>query len=82
MDDMDDECERRKEGGTVIGKKKICGLKFADDAALVSDTVERLQGMLKGMKRYAYNNKMEVSTTKTKVMVCRNGRRLRIEEKW
>ena len=40
LDDMDEGWERRKVGGTVIGKTKIYGLKFADDIVLVADTEE------------------------------------------
>ena len=82
IEDLDDSWDKRKDGGTVIGKEKIYALKFADDVAIISDTIEGLQNMFKELERYATRNKMEVNTSKTKVMVCRKGGGLRKEEKW
>ena len=82
IEDLDDRWERYKEGGTVIGRKKIYGLKFADDVAMVADTVEGLQWMLNDLERYAEENRMEVNVKKTKIMVCRNGGALMQGERW
>ena len=51
IDDLDDRWEKINEGGTVIGKKKIFGLKFADDVAMVADAAEGLQKMLDDLQR-------------------------------
>ena len=38
--------------------------------------------MLEDFERYAKENGMEVNTKKTKVIVCRNGGKLRKEDRW
>ena len=65
-----------------LSEKKIYGLKFADDVAMVADTAEGLQKMLEDLERYAKENGMEVNTKQTKVIVCRNGGKLRKEDRW
>lgn len=43
LNDLEKEWERKKEGGTLIGKTKIYALKFADDVAMVADDTEGLK---------------------------------------
>ena len=82
LEDFDEGWEKRKQGGIVIGSTKIYGLKFADDVAMVPDSVEGLQGMLRELDRFTEKNGMEVNTKKTKVMICRKGGRRGKEERW
>lgn len=82
IDNIDESWEKSNEGGTVIGGKKIFCLKFADDIAIVSDTKEGLQAMFKDLEKYTERNKMVINVGKTKVMVFRNGGRLKKEEQW
>ena len=49
---------------------------------MVADTAKGLQKVLDDLERYAKENGMEVNTQKTKVMVYRNGGKLRKEDKW
>lgn len=50
-------------------------IKFADDVALVSDAVEGLQSILRGLEKYCDRNRMIVNTNKTKVLIFKNGGR-------
>ncbi|KAK0072463.1 hypothetical protein PV325_011330, partial [Microctonus aethiopoides] len=51
-DDMEEEWERKGEGGTVIGKQKIKVLKYADDIAVVAESAEQLKKMLETLEKY------------------------------
>ena len=56
-------------------------LLFADDIALISDTMKGLQSQLKILEKFCEMYKMIVNVVKTKVMVFRLGGRLRANEK-
>lgn len=49
LDDIDEEWKRRKEGGVTIGNRKIFGLKFADDIAMVAGSAVGMREMLKAL---------------------------------
>lgn len=82
LDDLGEMWETREEGGTVIGRKKIYMWKFSDDVEIIADTPAGLQEMLKGLEKYCKKNEMIVITKKPKVMVFRNGGKLRRDERW
>ncbi|KAI4475723.1 hypothetical protein M0802_015052 [Mischocyttarus mexicanus] len=82
VDDLEDMWERRNEGGVVIGKEKIFAIKYADDVAAIAETAEGLRSVLKDLERWADGNRMEVNARKTKVMVFRNGGRVKDVGKW
>lgn len=86
IDDIDDRWERKGEGGTVVGKKKIYCLKYADDIVMVAGDIVMvaggLQSMLDTAERYFKRNKLEINVNKTKIMVFRGGGRRKRGEKW
>ena len=57
-------------------------LLFADDIALISDTIVGLQKQLNLLFKYCLDSKLVVNISKTKVMVFRNGGILSKHEKW
>ena len=57
-------------------------LMYADDMVLLAETAEGLQKMLDTLVRYTDKWNLTVNTNKTKVMVFRNGGKLREEDKW
>lgn len=80
IDDVEEEWERRNEGGTDIDKANIFCLKFADDIAAVADSREGLQYMIK--EKYSRVNELEVNASKTKVMIFRNGGKRGKGDRW
>ena len=81
LDDMDEEWERKKMGGTVI-RTKIYALKYADDIAMVAESAEELGEMLKSLEKYVEKAKIEVNVKKTKIMIFRKRGRLKKGEGW
>lgn len=57
-------------------------LLFADDIALMSESVVGLQKQIRILENFCKEYKMIVNVGKTKVMVFRKGGRLRQREKW
>jgi hypothetical protein len=57
-------------------------LMYADDLAMINDTVGRLQAELNTLSTFCRNYGLRVNNTKTKIMVFRNGGTLRQNEKW
>lgn len=72
IDDLDEEFEKKKQGGTWMGGTRFTVLKYADDIALLAEEPGELRKMLKTLEKYAGKNKLEVNVQKTKVMVCKN----------
>ena len=62
------------EWGSVIGKKKIFAMKFADDVVLLADEAEDLRSMLTRLEKYVNRNKLTVNINKTKILIFRKGR--------
>ena len=61
---------------------EILILLFADDVALCSETVCRLQRQLNILSKYCDESKLKVNSQKTKIMVFKNGGRLSRNERW
>uniref|UniRef100_A0A0C9R7V2 LIN1_0 protein n=1 Tax=Fopius arisanus TaxID=64838 RepID=A0A0C9R7V2_9HYME len=83
INDLEELLRRKGVGGSAIGHKrgsKVYAKLYADDAALVAEEGKDLQRMLKTTEIWSDENKMELSTEKTKIMVFRNGGRRRKEE--
>ena len=55
---------------------------FADDIALISDTIQSLKRQLKILEKFCEMYKMIVNVIKTKIMVFRLGGRLHANEKF
>ena len=64
IDDIEDEWEKKNEGGIVLGKKKIFVLKFANDLTLVADYPEGLKEMLKTLEGYVTKHRLEMNVKK------------------
>jgi hypothetical protein len=61
---------------------QIFTLLFADDVALISDTVNGLQKQLGILSNYCTEWQLSVNTQKTKIVVFKNGGRLSRHERW
>ena len=57
-------------------------LLFADNVALLSDTVIGLQRQLNLLLDFCKEKKLRVNIPKTKILVCKNGPTLARNEKW
>ena len=57
-------------------------LMYADDTIIFSETVDGLQTMLNSLFNYCSKWNLTVNINKTKVVVFRNGGKLRNDEKW
>ena len=55
---------------------------YADDTVLIAESVESLQEMLNTLYRYTKEWNLTVNVQKTKIVVFRNGKYVRDEEKW
>ena len=55
---------------------------YADDTVLLAETPENLQCILNSLYNYCQEWNLTVNTDKTKIMVFRNGGRLKDNEKW
>ena len=55
---------------------------YADDMVLLSETPDDLQNMLDSLANYTKKWDLTVNTSKTKVMIFRNGGRVRENETW
>jgi len=55
---------------------------FADDVALITDTVCGLQRQLNALRIFCKDNRLNVNTKKTKIVIFRNGGRPSSKEKW
>ena len=75
------------ENSNICGKQlfpdisEIVLLLFADDIALMADSIRGLQRQISIMEKFCDTYKMVVNTVKTKVMVFRRGGRLRKNKK-
>lgn len=61
---------------------EILHLLFADDIALISDNIKGFQQPLETLSKFCNDFKMIVNVIKTKIMVFRQGGRVRQREKW
>uniref|UniRef100_T1JDB4 Reverse transcriptase domain-containing protein n=1 Tax=Strigamia maritima TaxID=126957 RepID=T1JDB4_STRMM len=82
IEDLEERWERLNIGGTGIRLHKIFCLKFADDIAVIAETREGLQEMINGLERYITQNRLEINTQKSQIMVFRRGGRLSKSECW
>uniref|UniRef100_T1ITH0 Reverse transcriptase domain-containing protein n=1 Tax=Strigamia maritima TaxID=126957 RepID=T1ITH0_STRMM len=69
-------------GETSLGKWKLYCLKFADDVAMLAESVDGLQAMITDLERYVVDSKLIVNIVKSKVVVFRRGGRWAKEECW
>ena len=68
--------------GSIAFSSEIFLLLFADDVALISDSVIGLQRQLSLLYDIFKDRKINVSVPKTKVVVCKNGSVLARNEHW
>lgn len=65
-----------------FGELSLFLLMYADDLVLLAESANELQNMLNSLSIYANSWKLTVNTAKTKIVVFRNGGRLRNNEEW
>ena len=74
--------QRRGFDAPKLGNQVVNTLLFADDLILMSTSPEGLQRQLNRLAQYADYWMLQVNTSKTQVIVFRNGGRLAAKEKW
>lgn len=71
MADIEEELKKRN-GGVKVGNEKVWTIEYADDIVLIAEEEEGLRDMIRGVKKYLAEKKLELSVGKSKVMVFRN----------
>lgn len=82
MNDLEEEMRNGREGGVMVGNKKIWTITYADDIVLLAYGEQELKSMLKRFKKYLKKKEMLLSTEKTKILVFENGKGRKREWKW
>ena len=77
-------CQRSGNPGLYLNEdfSSVHVLMYADDLAMVNDTVGRLQAELNSLSQFCQKYGLRVNKLKTKIMVFRNGGKLRNNERW
>ena len=63
-------------GKVKVNNKEISSIFWADDIVIFSENENGLRAMIKVLDQYATENKLEISTDKTKIMICNKTGRL------
>ena len=72
---------KRQEGGITIGNKRVYALAYADDLAIIAETKEEMERMIKYLNKYFKDQELEVNAEKSKIVVFSKGKS-RKKEKW
>jgi len=81
--DIEEYLKARKEGGIVIGKKKIYTLAYADDLGAIAESEEEMKSILKSLEKYFDRKELLLNAEKSKIMVfCKREKRLNRNWKW
>lgn len=67
--DLDEALERRNIERVELGKSRIWSLVYADDMVLVAKNKDALKDMLKALKRFLKDRKLELNAEQTKISV-------------
>jgi hypothetical protein len=65
-----------------VNSIEILLLLFADDIALISQSVVGLQRALNSVEKFCKDNNLQFNNNKTKMMVCSKGNKFKKSEKW
>ena len=76
LNDLEAELETKGMEGLDIGTLKLFILLYADDIVLFGNSADELQKSIKILEEYCQKWKLTVNTSKTKVIIFRNGGRL------
>lgn len=84
LNEFVDQLKSNNAPGIYISEEFPCIniLLYADDLSELADTVGRLQSLINELETYTTKWGMKVNVDKTKIMVFRNGGKLRKNEKW
>lgn len=75
LNDIEEVLKKAQEGGTTMGKHRICSLAYADDMVLLADSAKEMKGMMTVLDRYLLRRNLELNTDKTKIIrFCKSGR--------
>jgi hypothetical protein len=55
---------------------------YADDTVLFAESAFELQNLLNKLEVYSKSWNLSVNATKTKIVVCRNGGKMKTNEYW
>ena len=73
LNDLEEEIALRGSEGIDIGMVKLYLLLYADDIVLFADSADELQSLLNILENYCSRWKLTVNTSKTKILIFRNG---------
>ena len=68
--------------GIDLNGRNVITLLYADDAVLIADSKDELQLALNGINSYCSKWRMEINTSKTKVIVFRRSGIMKKDEEW
>jgi predicted nucleotidyltransferase len=64
---MDEMLKKAQAGESVVGRKKVWSLAFADDLVIVAKSEREMKEMMKSLGKYARKKKLEVNVEKMKM---------------
>jgi predicted nucleotidyltransferase len=64
---MDEMLKKAQAGESVVGRKKVWSLAFADDLVIVAKSEREMKEMMKSLGEYARKKKLEVNVEKMKM---------------
>ena len=77
--DIEEYLRKRQEEGVIIGNKRVYALAYADDLAIIAETEEEIERMIKYLNRYFKDRELEVNAEKSKIMVFSKRKAERME---
>ena len=72
----------RQVGGVRIGGAVVRSITYADDIVLFGKGVREMEELLKETESFLGRRGLQLSTTKSKIMICRRGKRERGRVVW
>ena len=82
VNDLPEELHQDELNRVSLMSKELNCLLFADDVVMLAESPHGLQKQLNALERYCNKWCLKVNIDKSKIMVCRNGGKLRNYEKW
>ncbi|XP_077255453.1 uncharacterized protein LOC143893678 [Temnothorax americanus] len=80
--DLEEEMDRVKWGGIMLGGKRVYTLAYADDIVLIAEDEDQMRSMIERLEGYLGRKRLELNVGKTKIMRFRKGGGRDSKRKW
>ena len=81
--DIEENPRKRQEGGITIANKRVHALEYTNGLAIIAETEEEMERMMKYLNKYFKDKELELNAEKSKIMVSSKGKsRKKGEWKW